>query len=71
MPGLDRFVEAQASDYDTALAEIRAGRKQSHWMWYIFPQLAGLGRSATAQAYGVADLAEARAYLAHGVLGHG
>ena len=51
------------------MAELRAGRKTSHWMWFVFPQIAGLGRSATAQAYAIADLAEARAYLAHPVLG--
>lgn len=68
---LDRFVVAQDRDatYDRALAELRAGRKTSHWMWFVFPQLAGLGRSPTAQAYAIADLAEARAYLAHEVLG--
>jgi uncharacterized protein (DUF1810 family) len=68
---LQRFVDAQdsGSTYDTALAELRAGHKRSHWMWFVFPQLAGLGRSATAQHYAIADLAEARAYLAHPVLG--
>ncbi len=68
---LDRFVAAQDRDatHDRALAELRAGRKSSHWMWFVFPQLAGLGHSATAQAYAIADLAEARAYLAHDVLG--
>ncbi len=63
---LTRFHEAQASrsaGYDTALAEIRRGRKTSHWIWYIFPQLAGLGRSSTARAYAIRDLAEACAYL--------
>lgn len=64
MPDLDRFRAAQARDLDRAVAELRAGRKASHWMWYIFPQLAALGRSATAKHYGIADLAEARAYLA-------
>ena len=62
---LVRFHEAQASrsaGYDTALAEIRRGRKTSHWIWYIFPQLAGLGRSSTAQKYAIRDLAEACAY---------
>ena len=70
-PDLDRFVRAQddGGTYARALAELRAGRKSSHWMWFVFPQVAGLGRSATAQAYAIADLAEARAYLAHGVLG--
>lgn len=68
---LERFVRAQdeRGTYDRALAELRAGRKTSHWMWFIFPQVAGLGHSPTAQAYAVADLAEARAYLAHDVLG--
>ena len=68
---LDRFVRAQddGGTYDRALAELRAGRKATHWMWFVFPQVAGLGHSPTAQAYAIADLAEARAYLAHGVLG--
>lgn len=66
---LDRFVSAQAADYDTALAELYAGRKRTHWMWYIFPQIAGLGHSATARHYAIRDLAEARAYLAHPLLG--
>ena len=63
---LQRFHEAQASPsagYDTALAEIRRGRKTSHWIWYIFPQIEGLGRSSTARAYALRDLAEAREYL--------
>lgn len=55
--------------YDTVLAELRSGRKRSHWMWFVFPQLAALGRSATARHYGISGLAEARAYLAHPVLG--
>jgi uncharacterized protein (DUF1810 family) len=66
--GLDRFVAAQDGCYATALAELRAGAKQSHWMWFVFPQLVGLGRSATAQVYGLADLDAARAYLAHPLL---
>ena len=66
---LQRFVNAQAGPYDMALAELRAGRKRSHWMWFIFPQLAGLGSSATADLYGVRSLVEARAYLDHPVLG--
>ena len=66
---LARFVEAQAPVYETALAELRAGRKRSHWMWFVFPQLAGLGMSATAKFYGIAGLGEARAYLAHPILG--
>jgi uncharacterized protein (DUF1810 family) len=55
--------------YESAIAEIRAGRKRSHWMWYVFPQVVGLGSSATAQHYGIRDADEARAYLAHPVLG--
>ena len=66
---LDRFVEAQASSYAAALGELRAGAKRSHWMWFVFPQVAGLGRSATAQHYAISGPAEARAYLAHPVLG--
>jgi len=69
MHDLTRFLDAQASIYDTALAELRAGRKRTHWMWFVFPQLAALGRSATAKHFGIADLDEARAYLAHPVLG--
>ena len=68
-PGLSRFLDAQAGSYATALDELRAGRKQSHWIWYVFPQLAGLGRSAASGYYGVSGLAETRAYLAHPVLG--
>ena len=66
---LQRFVDAQASTYDAALRELRAGDKRSHWMWFVFPQIAGLGRSATAQRYAITSLDEARAYLAHSVLG--
>ncbi len=66
---LQRFVTAQAPVFATALAELRAGRKRSHWMWFVFPQLRGLGRSATAEFYGLASLDEARAYLAHPLLG--
>jgi uncharacterized protein (DUF1810 family) len=68
---LERFVRAQDSGgmYQRAVAELRNGRKTSHWMWFIFPQIAGLGRSAMAQAYAISDLAEAQAYLAHPVLG--
>ena len=68
---LQRFVDAQDSGgtYEQALAELRAGSKRSHWMWFVFPQVAGLGRSATAQHFAVTGLAEARAYLAHPVLG--
>ena len=67
--GLQRFVEAQAATYAAALAEVRAGRKTTHWMWFIFPQLSGLGTSRMARHYAIADLDEARAYLAHAVLG--
>ena len=68
---LSRFVDAQddGGTYERALAELRSGRKRSHWMWFVFPQVSGLGRSATAQRYGVAGVGEARAYLAHPVLG--
>lgn len=66
---LDRFVSAQNQIYRQALAEIRRGSKRSHWMWYIFPQLAGLGRSAMAQRYAIAGLDEARAFLDHPLLG--
>ncbi|HVK10948.1 MAG TPA: DUF1810 domain-containing protein [Gemmataceae bacterium] len=66
---LNRFVTAQADDYDQAIAEIRAGRKRSHWMWYVFPQLDGLGSSPTARFYAIKSRAEARAYLDHPVLG--
>jgi uncharacterized protein (DUF1810 family) len=66
---LRRFVVAQQEVYDAAVSELRAGRKTSHWMWFIFPQIAGLGRSPTAQKYAVASLAEAEAYLAHPLLG--
>ena len=65
---LARFVEAQQPTFDVALTELQAGKKQSHWMWFIFPQLAGLGRSPTAQFYGIRSLQEARAYLAHPTL---
>lgn len=67
---LQRFVDAQAGDvYERALGEIRAGQKRGHWMWFIFPQSAELGRSATAKFYGLSSEDEARAYLAHPVLG--
>ena len=66
---LQRFVDAQERQFEAALAELEAGRKQSHWMWFIFPQLAGLGRSPTAQFYGIRSLHEARAFLAHPILG--
>lgn len=66
---LARFEQAQDGVFETALGELRAGRKRTHWMWFIFPQLRSLGRSPTAQFYGLASLDEARAYLAHPVLG--
>lgn len=66
---LNRFIEAQKNDYQRALTEISSGRKQSHWMWYIFPQLAGLGYSETARFYAISDLQEADDYLRHPVLG--
>jgi uncharacterized protein (DUF1810 family) len=69
MSDLDRFVRAQAGVYDAALAELRAGSKRTHWMWFVFPQIAGLGRSPTAQRYAIASLGEAEAYVAHPVLG--
>jgi uncharacterized protein (DUF1810 family) len=69
--GLQRFVQAQddGGTYDQALREVRAGRKHSHWMWFVFPQVAGLGSSPMAQHYAISGLPEARAYLAHPVLG--
>ncbi|MEW9856025.1 DUF1810 domain-containing protein [Novosphingobium sp. M1R2S20] len=66
---LNRFVEAQEGSYGQALREIQDGAKHSHWMWYIFPQIAGLGHSAMAQRYAITSLDEARAYLAHPILG--
>jgi uncharacterized protein (DUF1810 family) len=66
---LDRFLRAQAGDYQRALAEIRGGRKRTHWIWYIFPQIDGLGFSPTAKFYSIKSIEEARAYLAHPVLG--
>lgn len=67
---LSRFVEAQDRGvHERAVAELRAGTKRSHWMWFVFPQLRGLGRSSNAHRYGIADAREARAYLAHPVLG--
>ncbi|HEX4302993.1 MAG TPA: DUF1810 domain-containing protein [Rhizomicrobium sp.] len=66
---LQRFVDAQAPVIDRVRAELRAGRKQSHWMWFVFPQIAGLGSSAMAVRYAIASRDEARAYLAHPVLG--
>ena len=69
--GLERFVAAQdrGGTYEAAAAELRAGRKRSHWMWFVFPQIAGLGQSPTSRRYAISSLAEARAYLAHPVLG--
>jgi uncharacterized protein (DUF1810 family) len=66
---LERFVDAQERVYDAAVAELRAGRKTSHWMWFVFPQIAGLGRSPTSVRYAISGLDEARAYLDHPVLG--
>jgi uncharacterized protein (DUF1810 family) len=66
---LQRFLDAQAADFDIALEELHAGAKQSHWMWYIFPQLTGLGTSQTAHFYAIDSLDEARAYLDHPILG--
>ena len=66
---LNRFVQAQADDYEQALSEIRRGRKRSHWMWYIFPQIDGLGFSSMSRRYAIKSLAEAEAYLSHPILG--
>ncbi|MFD2093984.1 DUF1810 domain-containing protein [Blastococcus deserti] len=66
---LRRFLDAQAHTYDQAVAELRAGQKRTHWMWFVFPQIAGLGRSGMAQRFAVSGLDEARAYLAHPTLG--
>jgi uncharacterized protein (DUF1810 family) len=66
---LQRFLDAQAHTYDQALAELRAGEKRTHWMWFVFPQIAGLGRSGMAQRFAIPGLAEARTYLAHPTLG--
>ena len=66
---LNRFLHAQADDYQQALSEVRAGRKRSHWIWYIYPQFDGLGFSTTSQRYAIKSLAEAKAYLRHPVLG--
>lgn len=66
---LQRFIDAQQTMFDVAMNELRAGTKQSHWMWFIFPQLAALGRSATAKFFGIGSFAEARAYLDHPLLG--
>ena len=69
MSGLDRFIAAQENIYRQVVGELSAGCKRSHWMWFIFPQVAGLGFSAMAQHYAISGMAEARAYLAHPVLG--
>lgn len=66
---LERFVDAQASVYEMALAEIRRGAKRGHWMWFIFPQIRGLGRTDMAQRFAIISLEEAQAYLAHPLLG--
>lgn len=66
---LDRFLTAQRDVYDAALNEIRTGKKRTHWMWFVFPQIIGLGSSATSKAYAMSSIAEAKAYLAHPVLG--
>jgi uncharacterized protein (DUF1810 family) len=66
---LERFVTAQKVDYDQALSELRAGRKRSHWMWYVFPQFAGLGKSEIAHFYAIKSIEEAKAYLMHPLLG--
>jgi uncharacterized protein (DUF1810 family) len=68
-PGLERFVQAQQPVFETALGEISRGRKRSHWMWYVFPQIAGLGRSEIARHFSIRSRAEAAAYLDHPVLG--
>ena len=69
MYDLERFYEAQEYDYETALSEIRNGRKESHWMWYIFPQITGLGRSTTAEYYAIKSKEEAKGYIEDPVLG--
>ena len=69
MKDLDKFVSAQNRDYDGALAEIRNGRKQGHWIWYIFPQISGLGMSSTSAFYGIENIEQAGQYLKHPILG--
>lgn len=69
MDNLQRFLDGQRFGYDTALEEMKAGEKRNHWIWYIFPQIKGLGHSPNSQFYGIADLEEAKAYLTHPVLG--
>lgn len=66
---LDRFIKAQSSSYNTALKEIKAGRKRSHWIWYIFPQITGLGRSRISEEYAIKNIEEAKAYIADKTLG--
>jgi uncharacterized protein (DUF1810 family) len=68
-PSLDRFVDAQSNVIDDVFKELKVGKKQSHWMWFIFPQLTALGRSATAKTYGIDSIEEAQAYLSHPTLG--
>ena len=68
---LERFVKAQDKNYQDALSELKSGRKRSHWMWYIFPQIKGLGFSEMAKFYAIEDIKEAEAYLAHHILGKG
>ena len=70
MEGLERFLDGQRFGYETALAEMRQGQKRNHWIWYVFPQIKGLGHSPNAQFYGIVSLDEAEAYLEHPVLGH-
>lgn len=69
MEGLERFLDGQRFGYETALAEMKHGEKRNHWIWYVFPQVKGLGHSPNAQFYGIKDLEEAKAYLQHPVLG--
>ena len=66
---LKRFVQAQEDDYERALSEVKSGRKRSHWMWYVFPQIDGLGFSTTSRLYSIKSIGEAKAYLSHPVLG--
>jgi uncharacterized protein (DUF1810 family) len=68
MESLDRFLKAQEEDYETALSEIRSGHKRSHWIWYIFPQLKGLGFSSTSEYYGINGLSEAKSYMENEIL---
>ena len=68
MANIERFISAQERDYNTALQEVKNGRKRGHWIWYIFPQIAGLGASSTSQFYAIADMNEAKEYLANPIL---